>query len=257
VRKNAVVLAEEQKATYSEKIERFAWVARELRRRAGLTLQDVSKASGLAVSTVSKMENGQLSPTYETILRLADGMGVDVSELFDVHLEAGVASSRRSVTRRGNGMVHSSPQYRYEMLSAELSRKAFLPFHATIKAHGIMQFPELPHHPGEEFFYVISGIVVLHTDHYEPVMLEPGDSCYFDSSMGHALVSATKEDAEVLWIVSHPSSPTRNAVTETSSLNSSELRVQTIPSARVKHHQPRGAAKKGDRKSGRVRKTKT
>ena len=58
-------------------------------------------------------------------------------------------------------------------------------------------------HDGEEFIYILSGKVVLHTEHYEPVLLLPGDSCYFASAMGHALVNGDTKDAEVLWVCSH------------------------------------------------------
>jgi hypothetical protein len=40
------------------------------------------------------------------------------------------------------------------------------------------------------------------TEHYAPLTLESGDSCYFDSTMGHALISAGEEAATVLWVCS-------------------------------------------------------
>ncbi len=47
---------------------------------------------------------------------------------------------------------------------------------------------------------MISGQVEVFTEFYAPVVLAPGDSIYFDSAMGHALVSVSDEEAEVLWI---------------------------------------------------------
>jgi hypothetical protein len=44
---------------------------------------------------------------------------------------------------------------------------------------------------------------VVHTDSYAPLELHAGDSCYFDSAMGHACISGGGEDAQVLWICSH------------------------------------------------------
>ena len=46
---------------------------RELRRELGLTLEQASKQAGLARSTLSKIENGQMSPTYEALKKLASG----------------------------------------------------------------------------------------------------------------------------------------------------------------------------------------
>ena len=55
---------------------------REIRRKKGLTIKDVATRSGLAISTVSKIERNLMAPTYDRFSRLADGLGVDVSELF-------------------------------------------------------------------------------------------------------------------------------------------------------------------------------
>lgn len=59
-----------------------AVIVRTLRLRAGLTLNELSRQAEVAASTISKIESGQLSPGYDIILRLADGLGVDVAELF-------------------------------------------------------------------------------------------------------------------------------------------------------------------------------
>ena len=47
---------------------------------------------------------------------------------------------------------------------------------------------------------MLEGAVELHTDLYEPVRLEAGDSIYYDARMGHLCVSVSAEDALVLWI---------------------------------------------------------
>ena len=175
--------------------------ARRLRAASGLTLQDLSTVSGISQSALSKIENGQLSPTYEKILALAKGLGVDVAELF-TDSPAGTPVGRRGVTRRGHGVVHSSPQYDYEMLCSDLTGKQFLPLLATVKAHKLQDFPTLPRHDGEEFVYVVRGEITLFTEFYEPTKLSEGDCCYFDSSMKHGLVSASRQDALVLWVCS-------------------------------------------------------
>ena len=174
---------------------------RSLRTAAGLTLQQLAARSGVSQSALSKIENGQLSPTYERIVTLASGLGVEPAELFsDAPLTAPVG--RRGVTRSGQGVRHSTPQYDYQALCADISGKAFLPLHTIIKAHSLRDFAALARHSGAEFVYVVSGKLTLHTEFYEPLTLLPGDSVYYDSAMGHALVSAGNEDAVVLWVCS-------------------------------------------------------
>ena len=167
----------------------------------GLTLQRLSDACGLAASTISKVEQNQISPTYENILRLADGLGVDVAELFSKG-PSRMTSGRRSVTRAGEGARLTTAQYGYEMLCADLSGKQFVPLLTTLRAHDVADFPDLIRHEGEEFVYVLSGKVRLLTEFYEPIEFGPGDSCYFDSTMGHACLSAGEDDATILWVCS-------------------------------------------------------
>ena len=158
-----------------------------LRRNAGLTLQQLSQRCGISASALSKVEHGQLSPTYEKIAALARGLEVDVGELFSP-VQQPALRARRSVTRAGDGLAHRTPQYAYELLHADLADKRFIPLLTTIKA---------------EMVYVLRGKVVVHTDCYAPLELAAGDSCYFDSAMGHACISGSDEDAQVLWICSH------------------------------------------------------
>ncbi|QBK31846.1 XRE family transcriptional regulator [Roseitalea porphyridii] len=177
---------------------------RQLRLAAGLTLNQLAKRSALAPSTLSKIENGQMSPTYDSIVSLASGLGVDVGELFEGKSVPAI-SGRRAITRRGEGIKHSTGHYDYEMLCTDLANKKFVPLLSEIKANSTQSFSAMISHAGEEFFYVLSGEVTLHTEHYAPARLGPGDSCYFDSTMGHALVSTGDEPATVLWICSQVS----------------------------------------------------
>ncbi|MCE2945680.1 MAG: XRE family transcriptional regulator [Betaproteobacteria bacterium] len=179
----------------------LATKVRALRVHRELTLRDLSKRTGMSPSALSKIENGLLSPTYEKIVALANGLEVDVSELFTPVARL-VSTGRRGVTRKGQGVAHRTPRYDYEMLCADVSDKQFVPLTARIKAHAIKEFPHLPRHDGEEFVYILKGEVWLHCEFYEPLRLGEGDSCYFDSSMGHAFVSGTARDAELLWVCS-------------------------------------------------------
>jgi len=57
-------------------------------------------------------------------------------------------------------------------------------------------------HDGEEFLYVLTGLVRLFTEFYEPIELSHGDSVYYDASMGHNVVTVSAEDATLLWVTS-------------------------------------------------------
>jgi transcriptional regulator with XRE-family HTH domain len=179
----------------------FGRSVRKLRTEKSLTLRELATKSGVASSTISKVENGLMSPTYDNILRLAAGLGVDVEALFNEQATV-MRAGRRSVTRRGQGVLISGENYSYEMLSTDISHKLLVPIVATLPALNLRDTNNLTRHSGEEFVYVLSGQVTILTDIYEPLRLEPGDSCYFDSTMGHILMAAGEVDAVILWVAS-------------------------------------------------------
>lgn len=172
---------------------------KKLRLKAGLKMIDLARVTGLAQSTISKVESGAMSPTYDVLQKLATGLDIDVVLLFSDSPEHS-ASGRRSVTKRGSGNKHITPVYAHEVLCSDIHGKRMMPFITKVLAHSRNDFPNLISHEGEEFFYVLDGEVTVYTDLYEPLKLTAGDSMYFDTSMGHVTVSNGDKDATVLWV---------------------------------------------------------
>ena len=176
---------------------------REIRKARGWTLADLATRAGLAVSTISKVERGALSPTYDRFSMLARGLGMDIGELFSPQADPFHAGSV-NLTRRGQARRHETPTYIYDMHAADLAGKRMTPMSGRIKAHDRADFDQLLSHPGEEFLYLLSGQLHVHLHGSEPVTLEAGDSLYFDSALGHAYVSAGPQDAEILVVCWSP-----------------------------------------------------
>ena len=170
-----------------------------LRKQRKWTQGDLSKRSGVAVSTISKIENGQLSPSFETLLRVAEGLSMTITDLMTIDAE-GQHTTRRAITRSGDGELHQTDAYDYELLCGDINNKIMHPLIARLKAGSITEFGELFSHPGEELLYVLEGEVELHTEHYKPMQLSVGDCAYFDSTMGHACISVGEEEAVIFWV---------------------------------------------------------
>ena len=164
-----------------------------------LTLDTASRLCGVSRSTLSKVENGLMSPTFDVLQKIVGGLRIDLAELFGTPPKLN-AGGRRALTRNGAGQRHAYRGYQMELLATELAHKAMLPFRIRISAHTLDAFDDWGRHEGEEFLYVISGSVCLHSELYAPTHLEAGDSLYFDSRTGHAAISTSEEDAEVLWM---------------------------------------------------------
>jgi transcriptional regulator with XRE-family HTH domain len=170
------------------------------RLQQNLTLEAASRLCGVSRSTLSKVENGLMSPTFDVLQKIVHGLKIDLGELFGSALKAN-AGGRRAVTRKGQGSPHMAGCYEMELLATELAQKAMYPFRIRITAHSLDAFEEWGRHEGEEFLFVLSGTVCLYSELYAPTHLEAGDSIYFDSRTGHAAVSTSTDDAEVLWII--------------------------------------------------------
>ena len=174
-----------------------------LRQRHGWTLQEVSRQTGVAVSTLSKVENDQMSLTYDKLLQISEGLGINLAELLSTPAE-GAMLARRSISRPGEGLPQLTPNYDYLYLCTELQRKRMVPEIGRVKTRSIEAFGPLLRHSGEEFIYVLDGAIEVHTDHYAPVRLDKGGSIYIDSTMGHAYISVGEGDAIILGVCSSP-----------------------------------------------------
>ncbi|MEQ5868987.1 helix-turn-helix transcriptional regulator [Sagittula sp. NFXS13] len=174
---------------------------RELRKDKDWTLEQAARKAGLARSTLSKIENGQMSPTYDALKKLAVGLEISVPQLFTPPQQAQV-NGRMAVTRVGEGKRQATVTYEHDLLAETLTRKKMLPYRATVRARKMEEFEGWVRHDGEEFLYVLTGVVRLYTEFYEPIEMKRGDSAYYDATMGHNVVSVSSEDATILWVTS-------------------------------------------------------
>ncbi|WP_375688077.1 helix-turn-helix domain-containing protein [Pseudooceanicola sp. LIPI14-2-Ac024] len=178
---------------------RMATRLRRLREERGLTIQAVAERGGIAISTVSKIERNLMAPTYDRFTRLARGLGVDVTELF-VDESARFEPGGVAVARKGDFGYHETENYTYEMLFPQVRGKSMVPMMGTLKPLQQMKFDRMVTHPGEEFLLVLEGRVQVQLEDREDVVLNTGESLYFDSTRGHLYASALNEPARILVV---------------------------------------------------------
>ncbi len=163
-----------------------------LRARNRWTLKEMSERSGIPMSTLSKVEHDRLTLTYDKLLQLSQRLRIRMSELFAEASEPEEApvTARRSIGQIDRSVRVTTPNYDYHYLCTELRRKRMIPVITTIRAKSLAEFGELVRHPGEEYVYVLTGRIEVHTEFYDPVLLDEGESIYIDSNMGHAYLAA-------------------------------------------------------------------
>ncbi len=180
-------------------------IMRAVRDRYGWTLKEMSKHSGIPFSTLSKVENGRLTLSYDKLQQVSQRLKIPMSELFAVPGEGREAqvTGRRSIGRVEDAVRITTPNYDYFYLNTELRRKRMLPIITKIRAKSLEEFGELVRHKGEEVVYVITGSIEVHTEFYDPVVIKAGELIYIDSTMGHAyLVADGCEEAITLGVCS-------------------------------------------------------
>lgn len=176
-----------------------------LRSRNDWTLKEMSERTGIPVSTLSKVEHDRLTLTYDKLQQLSQRLNIRMSELF---AEGGAGpdspvTARRSVGRIDRAIRVNTKNYDYYYMCPELRRKRMIPVLTRIRARSVAEFGELVHHSGEEYVYVLEGKVEIHTEFYDPIVLEAGESIYIDSNMGHGYVAADGcDEAIVLGVCS-------------------------------------------------------
>ena len=169
---------------------------RAIRLASRASLTEVAKRAKLTKSTLSKIENGQISSPISTLLPIAAALGVRLGEFFREVEER----PRYILTRKGKGKVivrdGSRLGYAYEALAIGFPNKPVEPFLLTISPgdkEGCFR------HKGHEFFYIISGKIEF-THGEEKMVVQAGDSIYIDSTVTHKTKLLSKTPARFLCL---------------------------------------------------------
>ncbi len=159
---------------------------RALRRRRESTLADLSAATGISVSTLSRLESGARRPTLELLLPLARAYGVTLDELV-------------GAPPTGDPRIHLRPVSRHGMTMLPLTRRAggIQAYKLVIPASSHRAEPDRQTHEGYEWLYVLSGRLRLVLGDHD-LVLSPGEAAEFDTRVPHWFGAAGAEPVEFL-----------------------------------------------------------
>ncbi|MEV4089398.1 helix-turn-helix domain-containing protein [Nonomuraea fuscirosea] len=157
-----------------------------LRQKRDTTLAQVSKSTGISVSTLSRLESGGRKPTLELLLLLARAYHVQLDELIDAPVT-------------GDPRVHMTPIDRHGMTYIPLSRRpgGMQAYKQIYPPRWPGYEPEQQVHEGYEWLYVLSGRLRLLLGQHD-VTLAAGEVAEFDTRTPHAFVNPDEEPSEVL-----------------------------------------------------------
>lgn len=156
---------------------------RSFRKQLKLTVTEVAKAASLSPGMLSKIENGNTSPSLATLHALSRALNVPVTSFFRKYEEQRdctyvPAGQGLIIERRGTRAGHQ-----YQLLGHTVGKQVMVePYLITLTEESEV-FP-LFQHDGQEFVYILSGKVVYrHGDRTYRLM--PGDSLFFDADAPH------------------------------------------------------------------------
>jgi transcriptional regulator with XRE-family HTH domain len=150
------------------------------------TLADQSAATGISVSTLSRLESGARRPTLEQLLPLARAHGVTLDELVDA-------------LPTGDPRIHLRPVTRHGMTMLPLTRRpgGIQAYKLVIPANSRPTEPDPQTHEGYEWLYILNGRLRLVLGDHD-LVLSPGEAAEFDTRTPHWFGAATAEPVEFL-----------------------------------------------------------
>lgn len=172
---------------------------KELRTQKKLTLKNVSELTNLSTGFLSQLERGLTNIATDSLQKIAEILGVDLAYFFT------------SPTKTGSYVVRS-----YEKEVFQVVNSRFIHYHLTTNTPEKTLLPRLVEllpinsnedisqyaHEGEEFIYVLEGILTLFINN-EQIEVFPGDSAHYNSSIVHNWANYTNKMVRIL-VVSSP-----------------------------------------------------
>ncbi len=182
----------------NEQIQQIAARIRELREIAGISAESFARELNTDIELFLTYESGSADIPVGFLYKVAHRFNLELSSLLrgdepKLHVY--------SVVRKGKGLsVDRRRQYKYESLAFNFIQKKAEPFIVSVEPEKPETQTEFNSHPGQEFNYVLEGTLLICIDSHE-VILNEGDSIYFDSGYQHAMKALNNRAARFLAVI--------------------------------------------------------
>lgn len=180
-----------------------------IRESKQLTLEEVADRSGLAVEQIERIEGNIDFPSLAPLIKIARVLGVRLGTFLDDQSELGPVICRKKDSTDANGIgftnnaMQGHKHMEYHSLSQDKSGRHMEPFLIDIASSEEGVDFVLSTHEGEEFIYVLDGVVEINYGK-NTFILEEGDSIYYDSIVAHHVHAAADNTAKILGVVYTP-----------------------------------------------------
>ncbi len=182
----------------TEQIGQIAERIKELREISDISIETLAKDINISKDLYLQYESGTVDMPVGFLLELAHKYNIELSAILsgdNPHLHM------YCIVRKGDGLkVDRRKQYNYENLAAHFIGKKAEPFMVAIDPTPKNAPIEFNSHPGQEFNYVVQGTVKIIIEGHN-IILNEGDSLYFNSRYNHAMQALHNKPAKFLAII--------------------------------------------------------
>jgi transcriptional regulator with XRE-family HTH domain len=174
---------------------------RRTRKRRGLTLEQVSTASGMSISFISQVERSLISPSVNSLQKISRALGIQIGGFFEDQSQARASRVVRAAQRPRLIYPNRSEE---EFLLTPIKSKYLQVLFYRLKPGATSGDTPYSHESDEEFGMVMRGRLEVTVDG-EAYVLGPGDTITFDSHLPHTWRNPSRrEECETLWVVTPP-----------------------------------------------------
>ena len=179
-----------------------------IRESKQLSIEEVAERSGLGIEQIERIEGNLDFPSLAPLIKIARVLGVRLGTFLDDQAELGpVVCRKKDSEADGIGFTNNATQGHkhmdYHSLSQDKSGRHMEPFLIEIAPSEEGEDFILSTHEGEEFIYVLSGVVEINYGK-NTYILEEGDSIYYDSIVAHHVHAAADNRSRILVVVYTP-----------------------------------------------------
>lgn len=163
---------------------------RYIRKQQNRTLDEIASLCGFSKSLLSKIENGVTTPPIATLMKIAETLGVTVSDLLEENKEIGTIYTQAATYKNTEKLIKTEKGYSFYAFAAARQDKIMQPYYFVAKKNEV--YNHVLSHSGEEFVFVLEGVMKYKVGDME-YTLGPGDSIYFTSLEEHTLTPISDE----------------------------------------------------------------
>lgn len=182
----------------SEQIKQIALRIKELREISKVSAEDLAVQLKVPVETYIQYESGTCDIPVSFLYEIANRFSVDLTAILtgeDPKLHT------YSLVRKDKGIeVNRRNEYKYQHLAYNFLHKKAEPFLVTVEPDSEDSPIQSNSHPGQEFNYCLQGTLKIVIDGHE-IILNEGDSVFFDSSAKHGMKALNRKTAKFLAII--------------------------------------------------------